>query len=822
MTVAQPWILIFLALTAVWAYSEWRRSNRRLGLAVKALTFGLIFLALSEPSLQLFERQPAVALLADGSASIPDEQRALQREFVNRATASAGDAVLRTVAFDETTRRGLPAEQEAEAEPRGTNLERAVRDGFAALPADRVPRIALVSDGHENAGSIERAIHQARQRGIPIDVIPLAGRAAPDLRLEGVTLPTQAFVGEQFPIEIALSSPNAAEATIQLSAEGKQIGSSSVRLLEGRSIVTARARLDSPGATLIRGTINAGELGELPFAGVVTLKTPRALLISSDRLGGEDHLRPSLDAAGFEVDAIASLSVSRPATFERYHVIVADNQDFEKWPLARKRQLEDFVQGGGGFLLVAGENNLYVERNEDTTDPLNRMLPATLAPPRTPEGTAVVLVLDKSSSMEGKKMQLARQSAMGVVENLRPVDAVGVLVFDNSFEWAAPLAKNEFPAQTKRLIGAVIADGGTQIAPALAEAHRVIRPQEAVYKHILLLTDGISEEGDSIQLAKVAAEEQITISTIGLGQDVNRAYLERVATMAEGRSYFLIDVSQLAQVVLRDVLEHTGSSVTEREFLPEVLEQVELLDNVALSEAGPLLGWVKFESKESAETILRVDEEDPLLVRWQYGLGRATVFTSDAKNRWAANWVEWPGFDRFWGNVARDLLPRGSEIETDISFDRSAEELIVRYSSERDAEVDPPRLFVIGPQGFRTATNLERTAQGRYEARVRIGERYGLFRVRAERDVDTFPELGYFRENTELQQYGANTELLRSIASQTGGRWNPTPEVLFATGGQAVSNSLALWPFLLGLAVLLNLIEIVARKGWLPWLGRWA
>ena len=253
---------------------------------------------------------------------------------------------------------------------------------------------------------------------------------------------------------------------MRLSAEGKPIGSSSVRLLEGRSIVTARASIDSAGTTLIRGTIETGELGELSFAGVVTLKTPRALLISSDRLGGEDHLRPSLDAAGFEIDAIAGLDVVRPATLDHYDVIVADNQDFEKWPLPRKRQLEEFVRAGGGFLLVAGENNLYVERNEDVTDPLNRMLPAMLAPPRTPEGTAVVLVLDKSSSMEGKKMQLARQSAMGVVDNLRPIDAVGVLVFDNSFEWAAPLANNEVPAQTKRLIGAVIADGGTQIAPA--------------------------------------------------------------------------------------------------------------------------------------------------------------------------------------------------------------------------------------------------------------------------------------------------------------------------------------------------------------------
>src|SRR5215467_3606648 len=69
----------------------------------------------------------------------------------------------------------------------------------------------------------------------------------------------------------------------------------------------------------------------------------------------------------------------------------------------------------------------------------------------------------------------------------------------------------------------------------------------------------------------------------------------------------------------------------------------------------PSKGYVRFEARPTSDTILLADREDPLLVRWQYGLGRASVFTSDAKNRWAANWVSWPGFDRLWANIFRDL-----------------------------------------------------------------------------------------------------------------------------------------------------------------------
>ena len=53
----------------------------------------------------------------------------------------------------------------------------------------------------------------------------------------------------------------------------------------------------------------------------------------------------------------------------------------------------------------------------------------------------MVLIIDKSSSMEGKKIELARLAAIGVVENLKPDDRVGVLIFDNSFQWAVPIRK---------------------------------------------------------------------------------------------------------------------------------------------------------------------------------------------------------------------------------------------------------------------------------------------------------------------------------------------------------------------------------------------
>ena len=122
--------------------------------------------------------------------------------------------------------------------------------------------------------------------------------------------------------------------------------------------------------------------------------------------------------------------------------MIFNNWDLEAIPANGKQALEQYVKQGGGLLVIGGERNMYKE-DKKVEDPLDRALPAKLAPPRSPEGTAVVLIIDKSSSMEGRKMELARVAAIGVVENLRPIDQVGVLIFDNSFEWAVPIRRAE-------------------------------------------------------------------------------------------------------------------------------------------------------------------------------------------------------------------------------------------------------------------------------------------------------------------------------------------------------------------------------------------
>src|SRR5262249_19518236 len=321
-------------------------------------------------------------------------------------------------------------------------------------------------------------------------------------------------------------------------------------------------------------------------------------------------------------------------------------------------------------------------------------------------------------------------------------------------------------------------------------------------------------EGDSMNLTREAKTNHVTISTVGLGQDVNRAFLEKVAQNADGKSYFLNDPSGLEQILLRDVEEHTGVTAVEKAIQVKVMKQAEILEGVGMDTAPQLKGYVRFQSRPTSDTILMADREDPLLVRWQYGLGRAGVFTSDAKNRWAANWVTWPGFDKLWANIFRDLLPHALESETTADFDRASDELVVDYRLSHQSEEPKtvPDIFGIGPSGFQTALKVGKVAAGHYRGRVKIGANQGLFRIRPLTVSRAFPEVGFYRQEDEMQEYGNNDQLLRQIAASTGGRYNPSNGDIFQASGRSIATVMELWPGLLALAVLLNLTELVLRK----------
>ena len=346
MTFERAWALWFAWLPIAWAVWEWRASSRRVALALKAAALVAVLAALSQPRLNVFENKMAVAILVDTSASVPAASLAAASALATNIENGRGRHWTRVIPFARSTRNAAAGELDgstwnlkptASAGGRATNLEAALREAVSTLPAGLVPRVVLISDGNENLGSVVRAAWQVRQLGVPVDTWPVAGKPQPALRLESVSMPAQVFTGERFPIDIRLASPSKTQATVEIRAENKLVGSSAVEVVAGVNMLRLHTSLAAVGATDIAGRITAGALGEVAFEHAVTIKRPQVAFVSQDPIGAEAPLLKTLEANQFDVRRLPN---GIPDDLSNYQLVVINNWDGEAIPPPRKERLE--------------------------------------------------------------------------------------------------------------------------------------------------------------------------------------------------------------------------------------------------------------------------------------------------------------------------------------------------------------------------------------------------------------------------------------------------------------------------------------------------
>ncbi len=135
-----------------------------------------------------------------------------------------------------------------------------------------------------------------------------------------------------------------------------------------------------------------------------------------------------------------------------------------------------------------------------------------------------------------------------------------------------------------------------------------------------------------------------------------------------------------------------------------------------------------------------------------------------------------------------------------------------------EAPAKIPEVFAFGPSGFQRPVPIVKVAEGVYQGRIHVGQRQGLYRVRPLVESQAFPEIGLYRQEDELNDWGSDEFLLRKIAEFTGGRFQPEASQIFDPGGRSVPSTVRLWPGLLAIALALNVAEVILRK----WRGLFA
>ena len=153
------------------------------------------------------------------------------------------------------------------------------------------------------------------------------------------------------------------------------------------------------------------------------------------------------------------------------------------------------------------------------------------------------LVLDRSGSMDGGKMDHLKEAVGYVVDHLNDNDLVSVTIFDDQVETLIPNQPAKGRDRIKDRIGSVIPRGGTQISDGLkaglAEARKGLSKERV--NRILLLTDGRTwnDEGACLKLADEAGKDGIAITSIGIGEDWNEQLLLQLAERSHGNSHWI-------------------------------------------------------------------------------------------------------------------------------------------------------------------------------------------------------------------------------------------------------------------------------------------
>jgi len=315
-----------------------------------------------------------------------------------------------------------------------------------------------------------------------------------------------------------------------------------------------------------------------------------------------------------------------------------------------------------------------------------------------------------------------------------------------------------------------------------------------------------------------------------VGGDADEQIMRGLARWGGGRYYLTRDLYTIPQILTAEALLASRAYFVEERFVPERVQRG-LVDDLA---PPALRGYVATAPKPAGTLHLVSPSDDPILAAWQYGIGRAAAFTSDATARWAAEWMSWPDLARFWYRLVRwtsrddaDGLQVGVE-QIDDSGQRAPGGGHVAITVDAYTPSGDPvdgldaEARVAGPDGSAHVVALVQSAPGRYEGRADAG-RAGAYTIavatRLGREVRTKTTGFVVPYSPELRDLMANRTLLARIAEATGGAILSDPQAAVATSRSSRTPADA-WPYVAALATGLFLAEIAWRR--IPAIGEYA
>ncbi|RYD30146.1 MAG: VWA domain-containing protein, partial [Verrucomicrobiaceae bacterium] len=321
--------------------------------------------------------------------------------------------------------------------------------------------------------------------------------------------------------------------------------------------------------------------------------------------------------------------------------------------------LKSYVQDFGGGLAMMGSENSFGLGGYYKT-PVEDVLPLVSRFEKEKEkpSLAMVLVIDKSGSMQGAPMALARQAAKASVELLGAQDQVAVIAFDGAPQLVSEMRRASERDAIQAAIDTIQEAGGTDLYSAMEMGKQILDNTTAKIKHMICLTDGQTEDRGFGSLTQALVDSGVTVSTVGMGDGAVGDLLQGIAEVGKGRYYQTNDPSNVPQIFTKETIQATKSAIKEDVYQAITVTDHPMLAGYADSDLPASLGYVMTEAKPTTQVVLAVESGDPLLAVGRFGLGQGLCFTSDLTEKWGGEWLAWDGCGKFWSQVLRSILKK--------------------------------------------------------------------------------------------------------------------------------------------------------------------
>jgi len=179
---------------------------------------------------------------------------------------------------------------------------------------------------------------------------------------------------------------------------------------------------------------------------------------------------------------------------------------------------------------------------------------------RTPLNLAVVL--DKSGSMTGAKLEKAKQAATQLVDRLAPNDVFSLVIYSDEARVLVPAQKVEDKDALKEKIASIEAGGSTALYAGVKTGARQLQEYFSgkCINRVILLSDGLANVGPSStsdlrRLGHELAESGISVTTIGVGDDYNEDLMAGLAEASDANYYYVQDTEKLPEIFAKELGE---------------------------------------------------------------------------------------------------------------------------------------------------------------------------------------------------------------------------------------------------------------------------